>query len=90
MQKFIRCKSDGYILGYSPILAANPKCEVITEKEAFPERFMPKATKSRVAKAAKGAAPSLDGAALSVPDEDKAPKTTNPGLAADAGAGLAT
>lgn len=87
MRKFLRCLDDGHIFGYSAQLARNPKVEVITEKEAYPERFMNKKTKARVAKKAAGEAPSLNEAALEVP-EGEAPNTTPPELAAEAGAGL--
>ena len=37
---FIRVKKDGFIYEYNEYLAKNQSCEVITEQEAFPERFI--------------------------------------------------
>lgn len=39
-ERYLRNKVDGFIYGWNPILAANPKCEEVTEEEAFPERFV--------------------------------------------------
>lgn len=36
---FIRVRKDGFIYPYNDIMATNPACEVITEEEAYPERF---------------------------------------------------
>ena len=38
--KFIRVIATGAILSYDNQLAKNPECEVISEQEAFPERFV--------------------------------------------------
>lgn len=38
---------DGTIYHWHPILAANPKCEEVSEDEAFPERVV-KGRKSRI------------------------------------------
>ena len=40
MTRYLRNKVDGFIYGWNPILAANPKCEEVTEEEAFPEKFV--------------------------------------------------
>jgi hypothetical protein len=37
---FIRVRKDGFIYPYNDIMAKNPDCEVITEEEAYPERFV--------------------------------------------------
>jgi hypothetical protein len=39
-KKYLRNKVDGFIYEWHPILAKNPKCEEVTEEEAFPERFV--------------------------------------------------
>lgn len=41
MKKYIRGKQNGLILDYQERLAKNSLFEVITEKEAYPERFAP-------------------------------------------------
>lgn len=40
MTRYLRNKVDGFIYGWNPILATNPKCEEVTEEEAFPEKFV--------------------------------------------------
>lgn len=80
-QQFIRVKKDGFIYEYSPILAQNPECEVISEEEAYPERFVPVEAKVRKRKVA------LDLATADIPE---APPYTSPELAADAARGLPT
>lgn len=37
---WIRVKKDGFIYPFNEILAKNPECEVISEQEAFPEKFV--------------------------------------------------
>lgn len=37
--KYLRSKNNGIVFDYSERLAANPNIEVITEREAFPEKF---------------------------------------------------
>lgn len=49
-QKYIRSKINGQIYLYSENLAKNPSCEIITEEEAFPERFMPIHTRKYIKK----------------------------------------
>lgn len=39
--RWLRNRVDGTIYGWDPYLAANPKCEEVTEEQAFPERFRP-------------------------------------------------
>jgi hypothetical protein len=38
--KYLKNKTDGTIYEWDEILAANPKCEEVTEEEAYPERFL--------------------------------------------------
>ena len=44
--RYLRDKS-GFIYEWNEILAANPDCEEVTEQQAFPENFIPKAQKGR-------------------------------------------
>jgi len=37
---YIRVRKDGFIYDYNERMAVHPSCEVITEQEAFPERFI--------------------------------------------------
>jgi len=48
--RYLRNKVDGTIYGWSEILAENPKCEEVTEEQAFPERFVPTKQKGRKSK----------------------------------------
>lgn len=50
--RYLRNKKDGFIYDWHPILAENPLCEEVTEEEAYPERFVPKAQKGRKSKLA--------------------------------------
>lgn len=83
MNKYLRVRDTNIIYPYNDILAANPKCEVVSEEAAFPERFMPAtARKPRSPKAV-----ALQ-EALSVPDDAlEAPLETDPALAAEAARG---
>lgn len=47
MTQHIRLKMTGEIFDYHPVLAQNPACEVVSEEDAFPERYMPAGTKRR-------------------------------------------
>lgn len=42
MKMFLRNKKDGYIHAYNPNVAKSKNVEVVTEEEAFPEKFAPK------------------------------------------------
>jgi hypothetical protein len=46
---YIRVKKDGFIYDHSERLAVHPDCEVITEAQAFPERFITPAVEDRIA-----------------------------------------
>lgn len=85
---YIRVKKDGFIYGYNERLAVHPECEVITEKEAYPERFITPEVEAKIEeltkpkrtrKARKGLDLSTD-----IPDE---PVYTDPELAAEAARG---
>ncbi len=41
MRKYIRSKVNGMIFDWNESLAKNPNAEVISENEAYPERFVP-------------------------------------------------
>ena len=73
--RYLRNKVDGTIYHWNPILAVHPKCEEVTEQQAFPERFKP-------ARASRKSA--LD---LSTKEEDipKDPPFSIQGLAEEAG-----
>ena len=85
---YIRVRKDGFVYEYNERLAVHPECEVITEKEAYPERFITPEVEAkieeltkpkRVRKARKGLDLSTD-----IPDE---PVYTDPELAAEAARG---
>lgn len=88
---YIRVKHDGTIYNYNEILAKNPKCEVIPEEMAFPERFIPPhvEVEEPVTVAPKAPRvkrkPLLDLATADIPE---APPYTAPEIAADASRGL--
>ena len=87
---YIRVKKDGFLYDYNEILAKNPGCEVITEQEAFPERFVPAHVADRVGtpenpKRATKRKAALD---LTTADIPEAPPYTSPELAAEASKGL--
>ena len=50
MKRYLRNKQDGTIYGWDEILAQNPKCEEVSEEEAFPERFVKKEVVKQVKK----------------------------------------
>lgn len=90
---YIRVKKDGFLYDYNEILAKNPACEVITEQEAFPERFVPAHVADRVEVPEVPEKPkrvvrrkaALD---LTTADIPEAPPYTSPELAAEASKGL--
>lgn len=82
-EKFLRNKVDGFIYRWHPVLAANPKCEEVTEEQAFPEKFLPKRAVKRVQEKA-AARGGLDLTTEDVPEE---PDQTPPELAVEAGRG---
>lgn len=54
MKRFLKNKADGTIYYWHPVLAKNPKCEEVTEEQAFPEKFVkPEAVKKVQASRAK-------------------------------------
>lgn len=48
-ERYLRHRGDGFIYGWSDILAQNPRLEEVTEQEAFPERFIPDGMRDRPA-----------------------------------------
>jgi hypothetical protein len=85
MKLYIRVKRDGFIYEFSDILAKNPSCEVVTEEEAYPERFItPEVEEVITAKRSKKK-PALDLTTVDIPEP---PEVTSPELAADAAKGL--
>lgn len=74
--KYIRVKADGFIYEYNDRLAVHPSCEVITEQEAYPERFIP----PRIAKRGRRLSKGLD-LFTDIPEQ---PVVTDPELAAEA------
>ena len=49
MTRWLRNKIDGTIYEWDRYLAANPKCEEVSEEVAFPEKFLTATISSRVA-----------------------------------------
>lgn len=86
---YIRVKKDGFIYEFNEILAKNPDCEVITEQEAYPERFVPEHVADRLVlpekpKRATKRKVALD---LTTADIPETPAYTPPELAEDAAKG---
>jgi hypothetical protein len=50
MARYLRHRRDGTIYDWDEILAENIMCEEVTEEEAFPEKFVPVAQKTRKSK----------------------------------------
>ena len=87
---YIRVKKDGFLYDFNEILAKNPGCEVITEQEAFPERFVPEHVADRVEPpvAPKRTVKRKAALDLSTADIPEAPPYTSPELAEDATRGM--
>lgn len=45
MIKYMRSRANGVVFPWNERMAKNPNVEVISEQEAFPERFIPEAFK---------------------------------------------
>lgn len=91
MKKYLRHREDGEIMNYSDRLATHPKMEVVTEQEAYPERFVgqPLAARLLVVRATVDTPPTT--AAMAVPDEVITPPaetTVTPELMADGARGF--
>lgn len=43
MTKYMRSRINGVVFDYNELMAKNPAIEVVSEQEAFPERFIPEA-----------------------------------------------
>lgn len=87
---YIRVRKDGFIYEYNEILAKNAECEVITEEQAYPERFVPRHlydvdTPAPVKTVRTRRKAALDLATADIPE---APLFTPPELAEDASRGL--
>jgi hypothetical protein len=81
MSRYLRNKQDGFIYDWHPILAANPRCEEVTEEQAFPERFVkPEVVEVVEQKRKTKGALSLETANIPEP-----PQFTNAELAVEAG-----
>jgi hypothetical protein len=74
--RYLRNKVDGFIYEWNETLARHPKCEEVTEEEAYPERFA-----TAVVEKAKRRAKKLDLATDDIPEQ---PVYTSPELSADA------
>jgi hypothetical protein len=83
--KYLKNRADGTIYEWDEILAANPKCEEVTEEEAYPERFIKPEMAETVEKVRKRTKKSLDLTTEEVPEP---PPYTDPELAAEATKGL--
>ena len=77
MTRYLRNKRDGFIYDWNPILAENAICEEVTEEEAFPENFIPKAQRGRKSK--------IDLSTEDIPEE---PAVENTELGIEASRGL--
>jgi hypothetical protein len=80
--RWLRHVDDGQIFHYTDTLAKNPKVEEVTEKEAFPERFMTKKQKNRKSELDLSTDPKK------VEKAKKPKKKTKAALASDASKGL--
>ena len=86
-KQFIRVIKDGFIYDYNARMAALSSCEVISELQAFPERFVPEHAVKRIKKpAAKAQAKASTSSGLNLAtDIPEEPVYTDPELAAEAG-----
>jgi len=82
---YLRNKVDGFIYDWNETLAKNPKCEPVTEEEAYPERFLDKKQVKRVQKKQAETKVTLD---LSTDDIPEEPAYTAPEIEADASRNL--
>jgi hypothetical protein len=85
---YIRVKKDGFIYDHNERMAVHPACEIITEREAYPERFITEEVAEKIeelGKPRRGRKPrkGLD-LATDIPEE---PVYTDPELAAEASRG---
>jgi hypothetical protein len=71
--KYLKNKTDGTIYEWDEILAANPKCEEVTEEEAYPERFIKPEMAETVEKVRKRTKKSLDLTTEEVPEPPPTP-----------------
>ena len=83
--KYIKNKVDGTIYEWDEVLAKNPKCEEVTEQQAYPERFVQPEMVEAVEKVRKRTKKALD---LTTEEVPEAPPYTDPELSAEASKGL--
>lgn len=84
--RYLKSRKDGWIYEWDPILDKNPHLYEVTEEEAFPERFIPKAAIEALAvKRGRKKRESVD---LFTADIPEAPAVTNDVLNAEASRGL--
>lgn len=57
MARFLRNKVDGTIYDWCQLLSVHPKCEEVTEQEAYPERFLKKEVVEQAVQKRKGRPP---------------------------------
>lgn len=67
--KYLRNIADGTIYDWHPILANNPKCEEVTEEEAYPERFVKPEAVKKVRKRRASTNTKLDLTTTDIPDD---------------------
>lgn len=77
MTKYLRHKVKGTIYNWNEYIALNPNVEAVSEEEAYPERFIPKAHRGRK--------PKVNLTTDVLPEE---PDLTPPELAEEASRGL--
>lgn len=87
---YIRVKKDGFIYDYNERMAVHPSCEVVTEREVYPERFITRAVAEKIEaianpKPKRGGKPKK-GLDLTT-DITQEPVYTDPELAAEAARG---
>lgn len=67
--KYLKNKVDGTVYDWHPILAKNPKCEEVTEEEAYPERFVKPEAVKQVRKTRAKRKTKLDLTTADIPEE---------------------
>ena len=84
---YIRVKKDGFIYPYNDLMAKNPECEVVTEQEAFPEKFIDAQVAEQIEKLTKPKRGAKKAALDLTTDISEEPVYTNPELASEAARG---
>jgi hypothetical protein len=83
--KYLKNKADGTIYEWDEILAKNPKCEEVTEEQAYPERFIKPEMDEAVKKVRRRTKTSLS---LDTDEIPEAPEFSNEELNQEASRGL--